>query len=236
MSTPAPTKGNLISTKRSLELARLGYDLLDRKRTILVNELMQMLDNVKYLRSELSNTFSSAYTSLQRANLTLGSIDDLVDTMPVETGLSLTFRSVMGVEIPLLRLDETPRPDLPYGLHQSNAFLDEAYQAFQRVKRLTVMLAQVENSVYRLTEEIRKTQKRANALKNIIIPDYERTLKWISDVLEEREREEFTRLKMIKLTKSNNAFDDENSPDDSGGFPAAPAAAPSELQTTKLEP
>ena len=201
MSIQAPTKGNLLSTKRSLELAKLGYDLLDRKRTILVNELMQMIDSVKYLRSEMSSTFEEAYLALKNANLTLGSVDMLAAALPIDDNISLSFRSVMGVEIPSLRVEEISAQLLPYGLQQSNVFLDESYLAFLKVKRLTVMLTQVENGVYRLTEEIRKTQKRANALKNIIIPRYEETVKWITDVLEESEREEFTRLKMIKLNK-----------------------------------
>jgi len=201
MSIQAPTKGNLLSTKRSLELAKLGYDLLDRKRTILVNELMQMIDSVKYLRSEMSTTFEEAYLALRQANLTLGSVDMLAAALPIDDNISLSFRSVMGVEIPSLRVDEISAQLLPYGLQQSNVFLDESYLAFLKVKHLTIMLTQVENGVYRLTEEIRKTQKRANALKNIIIPRYEETVKWITDVLEESEREEFTRLKMIKLNK-----------------------------------
>ena len=198
MQMPAPTKGNLLALRRSLELAGVGYELLDRKRTILVNELMQLLGKVKYLRQELSTTFNAAYASLQRANLSLGSVEDLIQVMPADKSLNLSFRSVMGVEIPKVDLEEQPLQELPYGLYQSNAFLDEAYLAFQKVKQLIVLLTEVENAVYRLTEEIRKTQKRANALKNIIIPNYEQTQKWISDILEEREREEFSRLKMIK--------------------------------------
>ena len=66
---------------------------------------------------------------------------------------------------------------------------------------LTVVLAEVENSVYRLANTIRKTQKRANALKNISIPRFEKTIKFISESLEEKEREEFSRQKVIKNQK-----------------------------------
>ena len=198
----APTKGNLIAVRHSLEQARTGYDLLDRKRTILTNELMQLLDSVRTLRTELSQTFDAAFAALQRANLTLGYVNDadLVAAVPIETGFSVTFHSVMGVEIPQVQLKESPLVEMPYGLSQSNHFLDEAYLAFQKVKHLTRLLTQVDIGVYRLTEEIRKTQKRSNALKNIIIPEYDDTVLWIEEVLEEREREEFVRLKMIKRT------------------------------------
>ena len=66
---------------------------------------------------------------------------------------------------------------------------------------VTVELAEVENSVYRLANAIRKTQKRANALKNIIIPRFDETVKFITEALEEKDREEFSRLKVIKRQK-----------------------------------
>ena len=63
---------------------------------------------------------------------------------------------------------------------------------------MLVELAEIENSVYRLAVAINKTQSRANALKNVIIPDLDDTCKYITDALEEKEREEFSRLKVIK--------------------------------------
>ena len=92
---------------------------------------------------------------------------------------------------------------VPFGIHSSNDSLDKAYNKFNEVKELTAELAEVENSVYRLANSIKKTQKRANALKNITIPKYEQLTKDIGDALEEREREEFTRLKVIKRMKSS---------------------------------
>lgn len=90
---------------------------------------------------------------------------------------------------------------MTYGLERANSKLDYAYRCFAKVKEMTIVLAEVENSVYRLANTIRKTQKRANALKNIVIPDFKLTVKNISDALEEKEREEFSRQKVIKTTK-----------------------------------
>ena len=80
--------------------------------------------------------------------------------------------------------------------------LDEAYRSFIKVKKLTAELVEIENSVYRLADAISKTQKRANALKNIVIPRFEGNAKFIADALEEKEREEFSRLKVIKKKKA----------------------------------
>jgi len=114
--------------------------------------------------------------------------------------MDITYRSVMGVEIPLVSL--TPEPiRLHYGFSLTNSLLDEAYFRFYAVKLLTAQLAEIENGVYRLAYAIKKIQKRANALKNVIIPRQESEVKFIADVLDERDREEFSRLKVIKSGK-----------------------------------
>ena len=121
--------------------------------------------------------------------------------VPVERGVQMSTRSVMGVELPTLRLNTTSPMGLYYDLESTNGTLDVAYLKFNEVKTLTVELAEVETSVIRLAEAIQKTQKRANALGNVQIPQMQKTIKSIDEVLSEREREEFSRLKVIKAQK-----------------------------------
>ncbi len=195
-----PTKGNLIATKKSNDLAHMGYELMDRKRNILTREMMALLDDVKLLREEITITYQKAYSALQQANISLGVISDLAEAVPVDTGIHITYRSVMGVEIPKIKYDKH-ECELTYGLYYANSKVDYAYICFHKVKEMTILLAEVENSVYRLANAIRKAQKRANALKNIVIPDFEHNIKFITDALEEKEREEFSRQKVIKAFK-----------------------------------
>ncbi len=206
-----PTKGNLIAVKRSLSLAKLGYDLLDRKRNILIREMMELIDTASKVQSQINETYSRAYIALQNANITLGVIGDIAKDVPIENGVNITFRSVMGVEIPIVTLEDSlPKPS--YSFASTNSMLDEAYISFYHVKRLTAVLAEIENSVYRLADSIKKTQRRANALKNIMIPKFEYTVKFITDALEEKDREDFSRMKVInktKLKKKEMAEDEE---------------------------
>ena len=197
-----PTKGNLLATKKSLELSRTGFDLLDRKRNILVREMMALIDRASKIQGKIDNTYADAYALLQKANITLGVCEEMAQTVPIENGLNVAYRSVMGVEIPMVSLEAQKAVPAPFGLHSSNVLLDETYQKFMEVKRLTAELAEVENSVYRLAYAVKKTQKRANALKNIMIPRFESTVKIITDALEEKDREEFSRLKVIKRQKA----------------------------------
>lgn len=193
-----PTKGNLIAAKKSLDLSRVGYELLDRKRNILIREMMSYIDAASQLQSQVDETYARAYTALMRTNTTMGNCADVAATLPVDDSLSISFRSVMGVELPSVSLEEQQTVRMPFGLYSSNSMLDEAYLSFIEVKKLTARLSEVENCVYRLADAIKKTQKRANALKNILIPRFEEEVRFITDALDEKEREEFARLKVIK--------------------------------------
>lgn len=194
-----PTKGNLILAKNSLALSKQGFDLMDKKRNILIKELMELVDQAKDIQSQIDVTFRTAYSALQRANLDIGIsyVQEISRTVPVEDSIQIKTRSVMGTEIPLVQANESSNA-LTYAYYGTKASLDEAKAAFEKVKQLTIRLSAVENAAYRLAINIKKTQKRANALKNITIPKYEELTKSISNALEEKEREEFTRLKVIK--------------------------------------
>lgn len=198
-----PTKGNLIKTKRQLAQAVMGYELMDRKRNILVREMVTLVDEAKELRASIESTYSEAYKSLERANTATGFAFELAQTIPVENSLKLSVRSVMGVELPKIVSEIKPPADPAYPMHLTNAAFDDAYMSFNKVKVFTVRLAEVENDIYRLANGIIKTQKRANALKNIIIPKFKEQVKFISNALEEKEREEFSRQKVIKRRKTS---------------------------------
>lgn len=199
-----PTKGNLILAKNSLGLAKQGYDLMDKKRNILIRELMELIDQAKDIQEQIDTTFTYAYRCLQAANIDHGinQVAQLAYTVPIEDSVRIRSRSIMGTEIPLV----TYTPDdnaLTYSFSTTKESIDRAKEAFRKVKDLTIRLSMVENSAYRLATNIKKTQKRANALKNITIPNYNSLVYNISNALEEKEREEFTRLKVIKRMKQN---------------------------------
>jgi V/A-type H+-transporting ATPase subunit D len=197
-----PTKGNLILAKNSLALARQGFELMDKKRNILIRELMQLIDEASTIQSEIDTTFTEAYRALQRANIEMGihNVAEIAEAMPIEDSVSIKLRSIMGTEIPLVEYSEEERR-AEYPFYNTRTSLDEALAHFDKVKKLTLRLSMIENSAYRLAANIKKTQKRANALQNITIPRYSELVGSIQNALEEKEREEFTRLKVIKRRK-----------------------------------
>ena len=199
-----PTKGNLMLAKNSLALAHQGYDLMDKKRNILLKELMSLIDEAKDIQEQIDTTFTKAYACLQRANIEHGisKVQELAFTVPIEDSIRIQTRSIMGTEIPYVKYD-AKQNDLTYSFSTTHESIDIVREAFREVKDLTIKLSMVENAAYRLATNIKKTQKRANALKNITIPKFEALTKDISNALEEKEREEFTRLKVIKRMKQS---------------------------------
>ena len=199
-----PTKGNLILAKNSLALSRQGYELMDKKRNILIREMMNLVEQAKDIQTQIDETFRAAYSALQKANMELGIdfVQQISHTVPIENSIRIKTRSVMGTEIPLVEYDKTTSVPT-YAYYSTKVSLDEAKVAFEKVKELSIRLSMVENSAIRLANNIKKTQKRANALKNITIPKFEALTRDITNALEEKEREEFTRLKVIKKMKQS---------------------------------
>ena len=200
------TKGNLIKAKQSLRQAQLGYELMDRKRNILIREMVTLTDKAKSLSGSLEQTFADAYSALQNANITDGVVKEKSLGMPVDRTVTLSHRSVMGIELPTVNGGDI-NPVFCYSAADTDSSFDKAYVSFLKAKRTGLMLAEIENSVYRLSVAIRKSQKRANALKNILIPKYKDQVKFITEALEEKEREEFSRQKIIKAAKEKKEKD-----------------------------
>ena len=199
MENFAPTKSNLMSAKSSLDFSQKGFELLDKKRNVLIREMMSYVSKAHELQEEVNITFSRAYKALQSANINSGikNVEDIAMTVEEAKDYDILFKSVMGVEVPKI-IFQRKDIEAKYGFYRTSAAIDEAMKEFDHVKYLTYELAEVENAVYRLAMEVKKTQKRANALQNIQIPKFQEIIKFITEVLEEKEREDFFRLKVVK--------------------------------------
>ena len=195
----APTRSNLIRVKKDLTFAREGYEILDRKREVLTTELVRVAHEADVLQKEVWALLETAYRALEKARLTLGS--DHVEWAALAANktvdVHLKLRGIMGVAIPVIEARGEP-PRMLYSLSGTNAALDEASAAFREVIIKTPQLSMLVTTVWRLAGELRKTQRRVNALQHIFIPAYEETVTFIVSSLEEREREEIFRLKWLK--------------------------------------
>ncbi|WP_303860532.1 V-type ATP synthase subunit D [Alkalibaculum bacchi] len=195
-----PTKANLMKSKSTLNFSKKGFDLLDKKRTVLIQEMMTLVESAKTIEKKIEENFAQAYEALKQASITMGvfNLEEVMVAVEKEDDYQIRFKSVMGVEIPevIYLVKDKIKPQ--YGFYNSNPSLDVAIMKLKEVKYLSYQLAEVETSAYKLSLEIRKTQKRANALDKIQIPKLNANIKFIEETLEEKEREDFFRLKIVK--------------------------------------
>ena len=199
----APTRTNLIKVRKDLKFAREGHEILDRKREVLTSELVRVAHEAEVAQKEVWALLDKAYSALRRARITLGS--DRVEWAALAANktvdVHLKYRGTMGVALPVIEATGSPH-EMLYSPGDTNAALDEASAAFREVLLRLPQLAMLETTVWRLAGELRKTQRRVNALQHIFIPNYEETVAFIVSSLEEREREETFRLKWLKTKMS----------------------------------
>lgn len=192
----SPTRSNLQLTRQRLELARQGHRLLERKRDVLMIEIMRLIEDAERVRAEIQERYARAYAAIEEARVAEGTehLRRVAVAHPPATGLQITPRSVMGVVVPTVEYDLPPeRP--AFGPGDSSVLLDAARTAWRDAFSLTGELAEKVTTVWRLALELRRTQRRVNALENMFIPSYEETVAYIQDTLDEKDREDLFRSK-----------------------------------------
>jgi V/A-type H+-transporting ATPase subunit D len=194
-----PTRSNLIRIRKELQFAREGYAILDRKREVLTTELIRLAHDASLLQEEMRRLQTEAYRDLEKAQLVMGreNVEWAALAAHKTVDVQLKFRGIMGVAVPVIDASGSP-PEMLYSLGDTSATLDEASESFRKVLQLVPELSRLVTAVFRLANELRKTQRRVNALQHIFIPEYEETVAFIVSTLEEREREETFRLKLLK--------------------------------------
>ena len=201
-SSTLPTKNNLMRLKDNLRLSKQGRDLLEKKKIILNMEKIKYVKKAKEKKEELDIALQKAYQSYIKAVIETG-VDNLIDIsngMSFDDVLDIKYKTIMGVEIPSI-VYESKKAMLNYSLYDTTSSVDKTIIDFNKVKDLIIEYAELSNTIIRLEKSIEKVSKRSNALGDMIIPQTEKNISEIQDILEEREREEFTRLKVIKRMK-----------------------------------
>ncbi len=194
-----PTKANLLELKDQLAIAKSGYDLLEEKREVLVSELLNIIDDAEAFRREVTERLTAAFTALREAITRLGTeqVERAALACATEAQITLRERSIMGVPVPLMerKLREL---EPQFGLLGTSFALDEALRRFYDALERILRLAETERAAWHLAIELKKTQRRVNALENIFIPQYEETIRYIEGRLEEVERETIFQMKRLK--------------------------------------
>ena len=193
------TRMELLRLKTRMKLAERGHDLLKEKRDSLIMEFFNAIAEIKEARATVERSLREAFLALTQAKMIMGPahVVEFAYASQVETRLDISTRSMMGVRIPMLNIEQHV-PQLPYSLPDSSVKLDTMSQKFLEALQAIVRLAEVESTVKRLAHEIERTKRRVSALETVVIPRLEATVRFVKLALEEREREDFNRIKLVK--------------------------------------
>ena len=199
-----PTRMELLEINKRSVLAKKGHKLLKEKRDALMTEFLKRVDQARDPREALATTMSKGYEDLIRteALMSSNSVKAIASSTPELEGIDITLGNIMGVKVPEIELITTEAPKERYGLTFTSSKLDEACDDFDRAVKQILDLIKIEETIRRLGEEIKKTKRRVNSLEYIMIPRLDNTRRYIKMRLEEMERENFVRLKMIKMKKA----------------------------------
>ena len=194
-----PTKTNLLKLKEDLKFARLGYDLLDQKRNILIVELLNLVDQTVSFQEKVDGALKEAFDTLSKAILKMGKlkVQTIAGAVNIETNIKIKNRRVMGVILPVVETSFEEHSPF-FSLQDTSFWIDDAFMKFKEALSIMGKFAELKISVIRLSSEVRKTIRKVNALEKIAIPDLEETVTYVQNRLEENEREMFMLMKLVK--------------------------------------
>lgn len=196
------TKANLIKAKDKLKLMEEGFDVLDKKRKVLLQLYNEKLGERNRLSEEVSKKISEVQKNLKLATLTVGedNIREIAASVPIDKSISLKTSEIMQTEIYKIDFEEK-KLDLSYSFYQTNSLFDKALLSLNDIKKSIFKLAELDSTINNLDREIKKTSKKVNSLEKMQVPKYKAIIKDISSQIEEREREEFSKIKIVKKNK-----------------------------------
>ena len=193
------TRMELLAIKNRMKLAERGHNLLREKRDSLIMEFFNIIAEIKEAREKVDSSLSEAFSALTQAKMIMGParVIEFAYASKFEADLNISTRSMMGVRVPVLSLEQRSS-ELPYSLSDSSTKFDVMGEKFKDALKAIVQLAEIESTVKRLALEIERTKRRVSALETVVIPRLDATVRFVKLALEERDREDFVRLKMVR--------------------------------------
>lgn len=196
----AATKIELLKYKKSSQVATMVQKILDDKRKVLLKNIEEMITEAQKARGGIWDPLQDVYNSVNEAYLALGTstVNSAAESSPAVMAVDVKDKRVVDVKIPALTVTEKDTKSMPYGFADTNSSIDRAAKQIKSLLPKICKAAEYENSIFSLAKALEKTQKLLNALENVIIPQYQHRIRYIIATIEEREREEFAKLKKVK--------------------------------------
>ena len=207
------TKIELIKIRRSMQVAKMVHKILDDKREVLLKKIDEMIEEANKAREDIWTPLGEIYTAVYNSYMSLGTstLESVADSTPSVMEVDVNVRRIVDVKIPTLQVKtKQGGSQLSYGFIETNASVDKAARLIKNMLPGICKAAEYENAIFSLAKELERTQKLINALEFVIIPQYQDAMYFIKATLEEREREEFVRLKKVKVVLDKKKIEQES--------------------------
>lgn len=200
-----PTKIELIRIKRSLKVAKMVHKILDDKREVLLKRIDEMIEEANKAREDIWAPLETIYSAVFDAYMSLGTgtLESIAMLTPSGMEVDVNIRRIVDVKVPTLQVSTKNLESLSYGFADTNSSVDKAAKLIKNALPGICKAAEFENAIFSLAKELERTQRLINALEYVVMPQYENSIRFITATLEEREREEFVRLKKVKVVLEN---------------------------------
>ena len=204
-SAVLPTKIELIRIKRSLKVAKMVHKILDDKREVLLKRIDEMIEEASKAREDIWTPLETIYVAIFDAYLSVGTgtLESIALLTPSGIEVDVNVKRVVDIKVPTLQVSTQNLESISYGFADTNVAIDKAAKLIKNVLPGICKAAEFENAIFTLAKELERTQRLINALEYVIMPQYDSAIKFITATLEEREREEFVRLKKVKIVLEN---------------------------------
>ncbi|QPG50851.1 V-type ATP synthase subunit D [Saccharolobus solfataricus] len=195
-----PTKINLIQFRRQLRLITVIKRLLENKREVLLLYLRTYASQYEKIYNEVNEEMKKVYESYLQAVVSEGisNIEEMALSQKPSLEVNSAIKVIFGVKVPTIRLDKSTIPAKPFSDVETSPYLSESYEEMTEALNKIIELVELESTIRSLVSELRKTQRLINSIDNYILPFYRGSIKFIKQILEDRQREEFSRLKIIR--------------------------------------
>lgn len=208
-----PTRMEMTRLKGQLTTALRGHKLLKDKLDELMKQFMEIVRENKRLREAAETALNDAYQNfiIARAVLSEATLGEALMIPQQSVSVKVTNKNIMSVHVPVFDFRKESGSEaniFPYGLAFTSGELDSAMLSFSDAMEPLLRLAESEKTAQLLAQEIERTRRRVNALENVMIPNYQETIKFIAMKLEENERANTIRLMKVKDMIAKKAIED----------------------------
>lgn len=204
-----PTRSEELRLKERIELAENGHEILEKKRDGLIHEFMEIIDDAQEVNQEIADLYSQAKLKMMLAKIYDGEDTVKANAMAVEQSPKITLeaQNIMGVKVPEIESEQKIQRrilDREYGISSTTSRIDSTADKYEKLLDKIVDAAETQTKILKLLDEIEKTKRRVNALEHKTIPEMKDAQENVSQVLQERAREETFRMKKIKEMQEEN--------------------------------